>query len=76
MNDSALPLEGRLTCTIAEAMAATGLSHSTFARLLVDKRLETVKIGKRRLIRVASLLELLAAGTAPRHGRLGRRATP
>jgi excisionase family DNA binding protein len=47
-----------LSCSIKDAVAATGLSRSTIYNLIADDRIATVKIGKRRLVQVASLKAL------------------
>jgi hypothetical protein len=49
----------RPTCTIAEACAASGLKRSKVYLLLGEGRLQSVKIDKRHLIKVPSLLRLL-----------------
>lgn len=56
-----IPLAERLTCTVNEAMAATGLGRTTIDRLRRDGRLDTCRIGGRRLIRVPSLVALIEA---------------
>lgn len=54
-----IPFRERLTCTVAEACAATGLGRTTLDRLRLDGRLDTLKVDGRRLVRVPSLLALL-----------------
>lgn len=54
-----VPFRERLTCTIAEAVSATGIPRSTIYRCLADGRLLAVKVDRRRLIRVPALLRLV-----------------
>ena len=56
-----IPFRERLSCTIAEACAATGIGRTKIYEALSDGRLESVKVDNRRLIIVASLLRLLEA---------------
>ena len=52
------PLAGRLLLTIASAGKATSRSRSTIHRLITTGRLETVKIGRSRLITASSIRKL------------------
>jgi hypothetical protein len=52
-------LHQRLTCSIRDTEDATGFSRSKVNDLIKDGRLETVKVDRRRLIKVPSLLRLL-----------------
>ena len=54
-----IPFRERLSCTIAEACAATGIGRTKIYEALSDGRLESVKVDNRRLVLVASLLRLL-----------------
>jgi excisionase family DNA binding protein len=54
-----VPFVERVTCTIAEACSAAGLGRTTLYELISVGALETVTIGRRRLVRVSSLLKLL-----------------
>jgi excisionase family DNA binding protein len=54
-----VPLHKRLTASIREAKEATGLGESTIYGLIREGTLETVKVGKSRLIKVPSLLRLV-----------------
>ena len=56
---AAIPFEERLTCSVAEACTAVGLSRSKIYELISDGAVETVMIGRRRLVRVPSLKRLL-----------------
>ena len=56
-----VPFKDRVSCTITEACAASGLGRSSVYKALGDGRLQSLKIGKRRLIGVASLLKWLEA---------------
>jgi excisionase family DNA binding protein len=49
----------RPTCTIAEACDAIGLGRTKLYELIGGGEIDTITIGRRRLVRVASLLKLL-----------------
>jgi hypothetical protein len=55
-----LPSIERRTLSVLEAARSTGLSRSSIFR--ADRRLLTVKVGNRRLIRPSALEALLDAG--------------
>ena len=55
-----IPFEERLTCSVAEACTAVGLSRSKIYELIGGGAVETVMIGRRRLVRVPSLKRLLS----------------
>lgn len=48
-----------LTCSIQDAAKATGLSRSSIYNLIAAQRIATTKVGKRRLVQVASLEALV-----------------
>jgi excisionase family DNA binding protein len=50
-----------LTCSISEAIRATGLSRTTLYNKMADGQLRSVKVGTRRLINAASLRALVGA---------------
>jgi hypothetical protein len=54
-----IPFRDRLTCTVNEAMQATGLGRTTIDRYRREGRIDTVKLDGRRLIRVPSLVALV-----------------
>jgi excisionase family DNA binding protein len=54
-----IPFPQRLTCTIAEACQATGLGRTKIYSLISEGCIETVTIGRRRLVLVRSLFKLL-----------------
>ena len=54
----------RLALSIPEAAKVSGLSRATLYRLIQEKRLETVKIGSRRLVRPQAIDALLREGEA------------
>ena len=54
-----LPFAQRLTCTVPEACKAIGLGRTKLYELIGGGVLETITIGRRRLVRVASLLNLV-----------------
>ena len=49
----------RPTCTIAEACDAVGLGRTKLYELISGGEIDSITIGRRRLVRVASLLKLL-----------------
>jgi hypothetical protein len=55
----AIPFSARLTCTVQEACQATGWCKNKIFDLIAEKRLDSRKVDRRRLIVVASLLRLL-----------------
>jgi excisionase family DNA binding protein len=57
--DQHVPFRERITCTVREAVEATGFGRRTIYRLLDSGRLSSVKIGDKRLIHVRSLVALL-----------------
>lgn len=58
----------KLIYTIAEAEAATGLSHSRLYELIRDDELVTFKVGRRRMISARAINDLI--------DRLEREAMP
>jgi len=48
-----------ITVTIAEAKKATGLGVTTIYELIGKGKLETVKVGRRTLVKTRSIRELL-----------------
>lgn len=54
-----IPFRERPSCTVEEASEAGGIGRTKRYELIAEGRLETFLIGRRRLIRVPSLLRLL-----------------
>ena len=54
-----IPFAERLSCTIGDAIEASGLSRRTINRLIAAGTLASVKVGDRRLVRVPSLVRLV-----------------
>ena len=48
----------RLTCSVAEASQAVGLSRSKLYELMSGGEVQSVTIGRRRLVSVSSLMRL------------------
>jgi hypothetical protein len=65
----------KIACTIAQGCEATGLGNTTMWKLIGDREIETIRIGRRRLIVVASLLRYIASRPDPLAGRK-LKATP
>jgi excisionase family DNA binding protein len=60
----------RIVISVKEVMALTGLGRNSLYKLINSGQLASVKIGQRRVVKLASLHELLNApqvpGAAPR----------
>jgi excisionase family DNA binding protein len=65
---SIIPFEQRPTCTIAQACNAAGLGKTKFYELLARGMIETVWVGRRRLVRVRSLLHYLDSAPTDKQG--------
>jgi hypothetical protein len=61
---SAIPFRERLSCTIQEACAATGLGRTKMYEEIGAGRVQTRKFGARTLIVVDSLVALIDPGSA------------
>ena len=59
-----IPFAQRLTCTIPEASKATGLGRTKLYELIGGGYLDTITIGRRRLVRVSSLLTIVASASS------------
>jgi len=62
--DIKIPFAQRLTCTIAEACAATGLGRTKLYELIGAGDIATTTVGRRRLVLVRSLQCLLDPNTS------------
>jgi hypothetical protein len=68
-----------LTVTVAMARRISGLGNTTVWKLIKERKLEPVRVGRRTLVTVRSLEALLAPSVAPepqprRRGRLRKTA--
>jgi len=61
-DEKVVPFRERLSCTVDEACVVTGLGRTKLYELIGSGQLITTTIGRRRLVIVQSLLELV--GTA------------
>ena len=61
MKKATIPFQDRISCTIAEACAATGLGQTKIKELVRDGRIASALVDDRRLIVVASLKKLMPA---------------
>jgi excisionase family DNA binding protein len=59
-----LPFGGRLGVSVDETAESLGLNRDTVYVLIETGRLRTSKIGRRRVVHVASILSLLAETAA------------
>jgi len=60
-----VPFAQRLSCTIAEACAATGLGRTKLYELIGAGSVNTTLVGRRRLVSVKSLSQLIAPDMDP-----------
>jgi hypothetical protein len=60
-----IPFVQRLSCTIDEACQATGIGRTKLYEEMSAGRVRTTNVGKRRLVLVPSLLQLLAPRDTP-----------
>jgi excisionase family DNA binding protein len=60
---SAIPFVERVSCTVSEACTATGIGRSKLYQLIGDGRIQSMLVGRRRLILVRSLLSLIQQTT-------------
>ena len=51
----------RITVTIPEAVRLTGVSRTAIFRLIRDQSIDSIKVGKRRLVTTASLRRFFTA---------------
>jgi excisionase family DNA binding protein len=59
-----IPFRDRLSCTISEACAATGLGRTKLYEAISAGRVQTSKVGTRTLIIVESLVSLIEQRTS------------
>jgi excisionase family DNA binding protein len=64
-SSSTIAFSERLTCSVAEASEAIGLSRSKIYELISGGAVRSVTIGRRRLVSVPSLQQLTGS---PSHG--------
>ena len=58
-HDKVIPFRERLSCTVDEACAVTGLGRTKLYELIGSGQVRTTTIGRRRLVLVRSLLDLV-----------------
>lgn len=46
---------GKLLCSVEEAMNTLGIGRTMLHRLIFEGQLDTVKIGRRRMVKVSSV---------------------
>jgi excisionase family DNA binding protein len=56
-----LPFRERLTCSVKEALEASGIGRTKFYELVARGQIDTIMVGDRRLVKIQSLQELLEA---------------
>jgi excisionase family DNA binding protein len=57
-----IPFPERISCTVAEACAATGLGRTKLYELIKQQQITATKIGARTLINVRSLISAVQPG--------------
>ena len=73
LSDQEAPAAKPLSVTVATARKLSGLGNTTLWRLIKERQLEIVHVGRRTLITYRSLEALLAPRSQPRpHRRRGR----
>jgi excisionase family DNA binding protein len=55
-----VPFQERLTCTVAQACEAVGIGPTKLYELIANGDLKSLNVGRRRLIRVDSILKFLS----------------
>ena len=65
---TSIPFAARLSCTIEEACEATGIGRTKLYEEIGAGRVETMNIGKRRLVLVRSLVKLIDPAAASAAG--------
>lgn len=55
----------RLTVTVNDALAMLGIGRTRFYELVKAGEIQTIKLGRRRLVQVASLQRLASEGYKP-----------
>lgn len=63
MNATPIPFAQKVSCTIREACDATGLGRTTIYEHINRGRLKSKMVGRRRLVLVRSLLDLVEPTT-------------
>lgn len=51
----------RICCSVADAAKAIGVSRATLYNYLADGKIDTVKVGGRRLVKIESVKRLVEA---------------
>lgn len=69
MKSHDIPIQQRMTCTVREACQASGLGKTKLYELIGNGRLDTMRVGRRRLVKVQSLSGLLSVGADAQSGR-------
>ncbi len=62
MRSHDIPIQQRITCTVREACQASGLGKTKLYELIGNGQLDTMRVGRRRLVKVESLSGLLSIG--------------
>lgn len=55
-------MDGKIAMSFKEASQATSLSHWTLRKYAAEGKLETVRVGRRRLIEPEALQKLISKG--------------
>jgi excisionase family DNA binding protein len=58
-DETSIPFAQRLTCSVSDAVEATGISRAKLYQLISDGSVSSTTVGRRRLVHVGSLRSLL-----------------
>jgi excisionase family DNA binding protein len=73
--DQTLPFRERLGCSPHEACVALGIGRTFLYQLIAERRVGVTKLGRRTIISIPSLLQLLDAQAAESRPRRAGRPT-
>lgn len=76
VKEEPIRFEERPTCTVREACYAAGLGKSKMHQLISGGAVESISVGRRRLVKVPSLLKYLNAPTDLPKGPMCRNVKP
>ncbi len=62
--EPSIPFRERVGCTVSEGRTVSGLGNTMLYELIGDGTLESIKVGRRRIILVRSLLRLIEGDKA------------
>ena len=60
-----IPFRERISCSVREALELTGFGKTQFYEMMGTGKIDSVKVGGKRLVKVKSLLQLLGEKWEP-----------